>query len=118
MFESKQEKNIQMRSCIRYLFLKKYSNQDILEELQEIFGKSSISMTMVNKWLKKFGEGEKNVLVEKKSGRKIKIGDVEKEAVEESLKKNRKLTTREISNQTSIKKSTVFNILKELGILK
>ena len=72
-------------------------------------------MTMVNKWVKKFSNGEKNVLIEKKSGRKRKIGEVEKEAVEEALKMNRKLTTRQISNQTSIKKSTVFNILKELG---
>ena len=66
--------------------------------------------------IKKFKEGEKEVGESKRASKKRKIGEVEKEGIIEVLNSNRKLTTREISNNTGIPKSSVSRILKELGI--
>ena len=52
MFTSPKEKKIQIRSIIRYLYLKKLSPNDILDEINEIYG--SVGKTMVYKWYKKF----------------------------------------------------------------
>ena len=115
MFTSEEEKNIQIRSMIRFFYLKKYEPEEILEELKEIFG-SNVKKSVVYKWNSRFQKGEKDVLVMKnRAGRKRKYGEIEKEQVKDILESNRKLTTRQISNQAGISKATVSRILGELG---
>ena len=115
MFTSPKEKKIKIRSIIRYLYLKKLSPNDILVERNEIYG-PIVGKTMVYKWYNKFEEGEKEVEETKRASKKRKIGDVEKEKIIKVLNSNRKLTIREISNNTGIPKSLISMILKELGI--
>ena len=117
MFTSPKEKKIQIRSIIRYLYLKKLSPNDILDEINEIYG-PIVGKTMVYKWYNKFKEGEKEVEETQRASKKRKIGDFEKEKIIEVLNSNRKLTTREISNNTGIPKSSVSRILKELQSVK
>ena len=115
MFETDQEKKIQIRSIIRFLCLKKYSMHDILQEIHDIYG-NSVKRTMIYKWGKKFSEGERNVMESKRTGRKRKFDEVEKDKVEEILKNNRRITTYGISLQIDVSCTTVKRILKELGI--
>ena len=71
---------------------------------------------MICEWSRRFRNGEINVLEEKRIGRKRKWNDVQKEEVENLLKENRKLTTKELSQITNISKTSILRILNELGI--
>ena len=115
MFPSEREKNIQIRSCIRMLFLQDFSPKQILIELRKIYGRDTVKKTTVYEWTAKFRAGEISVENKKGAGRKRKIDGVIDEDIEAILKENRKLTTRQIAKQIGISKTMVAKKLKELG---
>ena len=117
MFNNDLEKNIQLRSIIRFLFLKNMKAQDIQKEIMSTFSSTFIAQSTIYKWINKFKDGEKSVEDSARESRPRIEGLVQK--VKENLRNNEFISARELSNILSVYKKTISKVLREdLSMLK
>ena len=107
---------VEFRSVIRFLFLKKFNATQIIQELKEVYGESSPSQRTVYEWLAHFKNGRTNVMDEKSSGRPQEIPDSKKEALTKIIKNDKRITTRNLTNILNVSKGTLHTFLRQLGV--
>ena len=84
--------------------------------MRNIFFGEVWSSTSIYKWIEKYKNGEMSVLNKQKKILKRKLTEENKERIENEIFKNRRISSKELSDILDISKSTVLAILKLLGI--
>jgi len=110
--------NVQYRSVIRFLFMRGKTLQEIVAELNAGYGLESPSLSTVKRWFNEFKRGRTSVFDEEKSGRPSEINENVTEKLQEIVKQERRITTRELTSRLNVSKGTVNTLLSSFGIRK
>ena len=109
---------IEFRSVIRFLVLKKMKTKDIIQELNSVYGEHAPAERTIYEWIAAFKHGRISVFDQERPGRPSEISDDKKIQLAETIKTNRRITTRAISDALNVSKGTVYALMKDLGIRK
>ena len=110
--------NVQYRSVIRFLFMRGKTLQEIVAELNAGYGLESPSLSTVKRWFNEFKRGRTSVFDEEKSGRPSEISENVTEKLQEIVKQERRITTRELTSRLNVSRGTVNTLLSSFGIKK
>ena len=110
--------NVQYRSVIRFLYLKKKSREEIQKELEDVYGEQSPSWATTKRWYNEFKAGRTSVVDVEKAGRPCEISEKITENLHEIIKNERRITTRELTERLNISKGTLQSLLASSGIRK
>ncbi|MEZ0498457.1 transposase [Sphingomonas sp. IW22] len=110
--------NVQYRSVIRFLYLKKKSREEIQKELDDIYGEQSPSWATTKRWYNEFAAGRTSVVDVEKSGRPCEISERITEKLHEMIQNERRITTRELTVRLNVSKGTLQSLLASSGIRK
>ena len=107
----------EIRAVIRFFTLKGLKSKAILAELEEVYGDSVCSITMVKKWRKRFKEGRSDIDDDSRSGRPPRMELAE--TVSSLLEEYPFMSCKAICSRLAIPKTTCLRILHEsLGLKK
>ena len=106
-----EEETLEIRSVLKYLFIKGFDNKAILSELYSIYGSNCISLRTVQRRRKSYNEGTFSIYNENGGGRPA-ITEYD-EQILEMLQDNPYLKTKEIAEHFKIHKNTVKVILED-----
>lgn len=81
-------------------------------KVNEAFGEGSVTERCVQKWFKKFREGDMTLQNEEGQGRPSTVDDNQLKA---TVEENSRTTIRKLANELKVSKSTVSNHLKNIG---
>ncbi len=109
---------VEFRSVIRFLVLRKFKTKDIIFELVEAYGDSCPSQTTIYSWVSQFKGGRNSVFDEKSTGRPTEIQDSKKEDLKNIVLSERKITTRELCDTLNVSAGTLQSMLAALGLRK
>mgnify|MGYP000138528298 CR=1 FL=1 len=109
---------VEYRSVIKFLIKKGCSSGDIVAELQCTYETKAPSKATIYNWIREFRNGRQSVFDEEKPGRPQEIGSDKKDELIAIIAEKRKITQRELSENLSISKGTVQQLLTDLGIKK
>ena len=98
-------------SIIGYLFLKGKPRQEIVKELNEVFGADCPSLAIIKRWFNDFQRGRTSVFDEEKPGRPKEIN----ENLTKMVKEERRINTRELPTRLCISKGTVHTFFVVIG---
>ena len=103
---------IDIRKLIKYCYSRQLSTTNARLELCTTHGSEFVSLSTVQRWYKKFREGEGGVEDAPRSGRPLKDVD---DRIAEQLIVNKRATTREIAGQLGECHETVWRHLIKIG---
>ena len=108
----------ELRAIIKFLYLRNEKPNRIHEMINETPGYAEVSITTIRKWVKRFKDGEMDIIDSKRSGRpKIKNKFISK--VRLMIEENPSLSCKFIAKKLDIGWGTVKKILiEELGLKK
>ena len=108
---------IEIRSVIHFLFLKGHSNKEIHKEIILVYGNVVIKLMTVQKWTKRFGEGDYSLDDKPRGDRLVKNELVDK--IKNMLKEEPYLSKKKIVSFLELSTGIVSRILRnELGLNK
>ncbi|GFV45629.1 histone-lysine N-methyltransferase SETMAR [Trichonephila clavipes] len=92
-----------------------YTGIDIPDhQITEVYGSEAMSNSKVRKWVRKFKDGQTNVLDEERSGRSSVITDDLKQVVETKIRENKRFTITTLSLKfPDVSRSVVYKIVTE-----
>ncbi|GFT58755.1 uncharacterized protein NPIL_38781 [Nephila pilipes] len=105
----------EQRVVVRLLVAEGERNADIYRRMVAVYGEHCFVRTIVNKWCKSFREGQQTISDLRRSGQvNIVITDDSIAAVDALMRIiNRKVRTRDISDELSLSKGTVYVIVHQ-----
>lgn len=109
---------VEFRSVIRFLILKKMKAKDIIEELHSVYGEHAPAERTIYEWIAAFKHGRISVFDQERSGRPCEISDNKKDQLAHTIRTNRRITTRALSDSLNVSKGTIYALMKDLGIRK
>ena len=110
---------VEYRSVIKFLLLRKQSPSEILQQLQEGYKESCPSKTTVYYWIREFRGGRQSVFTDtSKSGRPEEIPAAKEEECAALIRKNRHISIDDVAATLRISHGTVSSILSSLGVRK
>jgi len=108
------ELELEQRTNIKFIVKLGKSGNEIREKLVQVYGDNAMMKTTVYKWVKRFSEGRESVTDEERSGRPATSRTEETIAkIRQTLRENRRLTVRSITEQVNTDRETVTKILTE-----
>ena len=110
--------DIEKRSVIKFLLLRKIEPDEIMRQLSEAYGEEAPSRSTTYKWIKEFKCGRTNVHDEERSGRPREIGEEKLEKLKNIVRNERKATKEQLANALNVSYGTVHNMLHTLGVRK
>lgn len=110
--------NVQYRSVIRFLFMKGKRREEVIADLNEVYGDDCPSTRTIFRWYSYFQGGRTSVCDEERPGRPPEIQENFSEKLQKIVKSERKITTRELTSRLNVSKGTIYTSLKEAGIRK
>jgi histone-lysine N-methyltransferase SETMAR len=110
---------IEYRSVIKFLVLRKIDSQEIIKELQDVYGINCPSRTTVYDWIAQFKRGRTDVFDLERPGRPVEIdqGSLEKRC-EEIIKTERRITLKALGDSLNVSNEKARQVLHSLGIRK
>lgn len=110
--------NVEFRSVIRFLLLKGSGKKEIINQLQEVYGKEAPSKATIYNWIREFSSGRTSVFDASKSGRPVEINEEITEKLKDIVTNERKITQMQLSERLNVCKRTVQLLLEQMGIRK
>ena len=108
------ELELEQRTNIKFLVKLGKSGNEMRVMLVQVKGDNAMQKTAVYKWVKRFSEGRESVTDEERSGRPATSRTEETIAkIRQTLRENRRLTVRSITEQVNTDRETVTKILTE-----
>ena len=105
------EKKVEIRAVLKFLFSKKYDNKTVLSEIQSVYGDDGVSLRTVQRQRQNYDNGTFSIFDKNRSGRPpITQYDGQ---ISELLKENPYIKTKEIAQKFSIDKNTVKAIIQD-----
>lgn len=103
---------IEYRAVIKYLFLKKKTNDEIKAELREVYGDCAPSLSTIKYWTAEFKRGRTSILDEERPGRPNEVTTSEMiEKIHDMVMNDRRVKVREIAVAVGISIERVQKIL-------
>ena len=110
---------VEYRSVIKFLVLRKLSPNEILQQLQEVYKESCPSRTTVYYWIREFRGGRQTVFTDtSKSGRPTEIPAAKEEECAALIRENRHIRIDVAADILRVSHGTVSNLLSNLGVKK
>ena len=75
--------DVEFRSVIKFLFLKKLPKQDIVREIEGVYKEDGPCRATIYNWIREFSSGRNSVQDASQSGRPLEIGKCKVSSVEE-----------------------------------
>ena len=103
------------RICIKFCFQLGKTSSETIQMVQKSFGNECMSKTRIKEWYNRFKGGRTSVDSDSRSGRpsmKKTLDNIER--VRLVIEGDRRLTVRELENDLSIPKITVWEILNKI----
>lgn len=110
--------DIEFRSVIRFLLLRKIPKKEIITQLQEAYGSDAPCKATVYNWCREFSSGRTSVFDQQRTGRPAEIGDQKTNQLKKIIEEHRKATQTELSQMLNVSKITVQRLMGQLGIRK
>ena len=98
---------VEFRSVIRFLLLRKTEKKDIICQLHEAYRNEAPCKATIYNWIREFSSGRNNVFDEERSGRPQEIAEEKFEKLKIIVKEERRITQRELSTGLNVSKKTV-----------
>ncbi len=109
-----ENKNFEMRANIKFLTKLDWKPGKIIEALQQVYGDSSPSKSVVYDWIKRFKDGRDDLKDDPREGRPSTAKNERTVALVQNLvDKDRRITIDMIANETGISHGSAFSILNE-----
>ena len=113
------EQNLEQRYAIKFCVKLNKTATETFALIQEAYGSKAMSRGRVFEWHHRFRGGQESVSDENRSGRPSTTStDDNKARVDGIVMQDRRVTVREIADQTQIPKSSVQGIIDDLGYHK
>jgi len=109
---------VEFRSVIRFLLLKKYSTTNVITELKAVYGDHCPTESTIYRWVALFKGGRESVFDEKSSGRPLEIPENKTEKLAQIIRENRKATTRTMCDLLNVGKGSLQPMMASLGVRK
>lgn len=110
---------VQYRSVIRFLFLQGKTRNEVWNELKAVYQEDCPSWATVKRWFNEFQSGRTSVLDNERPGRPVEIDeDKAIKDLEEIVKEERRITTRQLTTRLNVSKGTLHSLLRSCGIRK
>lgn len=111
---------MEYRAVIRFLFLKKKTNDEINTELKDVYGESAPSLSTIKYWTAEFKRGRTSIFDDERPGRPKEVTTPEMvNKIHGMVIDDRRVKVREIAEALGISRERVENILHEyLGMRK
>lgn len=106
-----EEKYIELRSVIKFLWLNHYSNQDITAKLHETYGEGCITERNVQKHTKELREGKFSIFDKERSGRP-EITELDAR-ISQIMEDEPYIKTSELAKMCAVNKETIKHILRD-----
>ncbi len=81
--------NVEFRSVIKFLLLKKTSSQKIIAQLQDVYKSECHCRATIYNWIREFKSGRTTVFDLEKHGRPVEVGNEKKEMLPEIISTDR-----------------------------
>lgn len=103
----------EQRTIIKFCAATGKTPVDTMKMLSEATGKPSVCRSIVYKWHKRFSDGRNSVKDDARSGRPGVINSGLVNTVRDMIEEDRRVSIRDLSDQTGVGKTTIDVILKE-----
>lgn len=104
------ENHMHIRHVMLHHFIKEMSPAESFREINELYGKGTISQSQVNRWYKRFMSGDDSLEDEKRRGRPSTFDD---QALVAAVKGSGTVTTRTLAKDFNVSHSTIVRRLKK-----
>ena len=112
MYTRRMIEDVEFRSVIKFLLLKKLPKQDIVREIG-VYKEDEPCRATIYNWIREFSSGRSSVQDASRSGRPLEIGDAKSAQLKKLIQEERRWTQQEIANCLNVCK-----MMAEMGIRK
>lgn len=109
---------IEYRSVIKFLVLRKTQSEDIIMQLKEAYNDEAPSKATIYRWIAEFKGGRTSVEDEKRDGRPIEIDEKKLDELKEIVISDRRISKEHLCQSLNVSYGSVHNMLKKLGLRK
>ena len=106
------DNHVHVRHIMLYHFEKGWKATESARDINELFGEGTIGERMVQKWFKRFKDGDTSLKDEEGRGRR---SDFDDQALLDAVEEDESLTTRILAEMFDVDQSTIVRRLKKLG---
>lgn len=110
--------SIEYRSVIKFLVLQKKTREEIIYELQQVYGEECPSKSTIYRCYNEYNRGRTTVEDDTRCGRPLEIGEELISKLTEIVRTERRVTSRELSQRLNVSKGVIHNVLRDCGIRK
>lgn len=107
------------KAVIEFLMKEGIAAREISDRLKNVYGESALSYPSVRRWIADFKGGRSDIIDKPRSGRPSSaVTEANKQLVDELIRSNRRITTRDINEVIEVSQGSVHNIIRDLGYSK
>ena len=111
--------SFKQKAVIEFLMREGIAACEISDRLKKVYGESALSYASVKRWMIDFKSGRNDIIDKPRSGRPSSaVTDENKQRVDEMIRSNRRITTRDIIDVIGVGHSAVHSIISNLGYSK
>ena len=113
------DNSFKQKAVIEFLMKEGITARQISDRLKNVYGESALSHSSVKRWLADFKGGRSEIIDKPRSGRPSSaVTEANKQKVDELIRSNRRITTRDIIEVIDVGHGVVNNIICDLGYSK
>jgi histone-lysine N-methyltransferase SETMAR len=113
------DNSFKQKAVIEFLMKEGITARQISDRLKNVYGESALSHSSVKRWLADFKGGRSEIIDKPRSGRPSSaVTEANKQKVDELIRSNRRITTRDIIEVIDVGHGAVHNIICDLGYSK
>lgn len=111
------EDQIEIRSVVKFLWLKDYNNKDIYEEICSVYGEEKMTLREIQNRIKSLEEGNHSLFDKVRSGRPLKNDLID--PISHIMEEDPYISTKKLAKKLNVAKQTIKRILiEELHMVK
>lgn len=111
------EDQIEIRSVVKFLWLKDYNNKDIYEEICSVYGEEKMTLREIQNRTKSLEEGNHSLFDKVRSGRPLKNDLID--PISHIMEEDPYISTKKLAKKLNVAKQTIKRILiEELHMVK
>ncbi len=113
------DNSCKQKAVIEFLMKEGIAAREISDRLKNVYGESALSYLSVRRWMADFKGGRSDIIDKPRSGRPSSaVTEANKQHVDELIRSDRRITTRDIIDVIGVGHGAVHNIISDLGYSK
>jgi len=111
--------SLKQKAVIEFLMKEGIAAREISDRLKKVYGESALKFPSVKRWVAAFKDGRTDIIDKPRSGRPSSaVTEANKQRVDELIRSDRRVTTKNIIYLIGVSHGTVHNIISDLGYSK